>query len=89
MSTIFFIIACGVLGIVIMSRIPGLEHFAKPIVGLLFTFLQAALENLWAWGIYLFKTLLYSHIELLKHLTLDEDSLDPSVKMKKEAEGAS
>ena len=87
MSTIFFIIACGVLVLIVMSRIPGLEHFVKPVVGLLFTLLQWSVENLWAWGIFLFKTLVSSHLELVRHLLLDEDTLDPSMKMKKEADG--
>ena len=88
MSTILFITACAVLLIVVMSRIPGVEHLVKPIVGLLFTVLQAALENFWAWGIYLLKTLLSSHTQLLRHLMLSEDAIDPSVKMQKDADSA-
>ena len=88
MGTIFFFTACGVLVVVLMSKIPGLEHFVKPIIGLLFDLLKASAENLWAWGIYLFKTLWYSHLDLLKHLTLSEKSIDPSVKMKRDAENA-
>ena len=66
MSTILFFIACAILVLVIMSKIPGLEHFVKPVVGLLFTILQGSLEHLWAWSIFLVKTLFYSHIELAK-----------------------
>jgi hypothetical protein len=87
MSTILFILACVVLVVIVMSRIPGLEHFVKPIVGLLFTVLQAVLENAWAWGMYLFKTLWYSHLDLFKHMLLSEDAIDPSVRMKKESDG--
>jgi hypothetical protein len=89
MSTIFFCVACVVLALVVMSKLPGLEHFVKPIVGMLFTLLQAVFENSWAWFMYLFKTLWYSHLDLLKHLTMSEDAIDPSVKMKKEADGPS
>jgi hypothetical protein len=89
MSTILFILACVVLVVIVMSRIPGLEHFVKPIVGLLFTVLQAVLENAWAWGMYLFKTLWYSHLDLFKHMLLSEDTIDPSVRMKKESDGPS
>lgn len=88
MSTIFFIAICVVGALVLMSKLPGVEHFVKPIVGLLFKIIEAALENLWAWAIYVFKTLLYSHIELFRHLVMSEDALDPSVKMKKDADGA-
>ncbi len=87
MSTILFFIACGVLVLIVMSKLPGLEHFVKPIVGLLFTILQGVLENLWAWAIFLFKTLLYSHLDFFRHLILHEDSIDPSMRMKREAEG--
>ncbi len=88
MSTILFFIAIGVLLVVIMSRIPGLEHFVKPIIGMLFSLLEAVVTNMWAWGIFLFKTLLYSHLDYFKHLVLDENAIDPSLKMKNEADGS-
>lgn len=87
MSTILFFIALGVLVIVVMSKLPGLEHFVKPIISMLFSLLQAIVTNMWAWGIFIFKTLLYSHIDLAKHLIFDEDVLDPSLKMKNQADG--
>lgn len=89
MSTVLFFLAVGVLVIIIMSRIPGLEHFVKPIISLFFTLLQTVVTNMWAWGIFIFKTLLYSHVDLIKHLILDENSLDPSLKMKNQADGVS
>lgn len=87
MSTILFFIALGVLVIVVMSKLPGLEHFVKPIISMLFSLLQAIVTNMWAWGIFIFKTLLYSHIDLVKHLIFDEHALDPSLKMKNQADG--
>jgi len=87
MSTIIFAIACGVLIIIVISRIPGLEHFVKPLIDALFTLLRSAVENFWAWGIYLVKTLLQSHLEVTRHLLLDEDAIDPTAKMRKEVDG--
>jgi hypothetical protein len=86
MSTLIFIVSCFLLGLIVLSRIPGLEHLIKPVVGVLFKGLEAALSLLWAWVIYLFKTVLRSHVEIFKHLLLPAKSIDPSLKMREEAE---
>ena len=79
MSTLVFIVACVVLALIVMSRLPGLEHFVKPIIDLLFTALKVSIENLTAWTIFLFKSLWYSHLDLAKHLMFSAESIDPSV----------
>lgn len=70
--------AVGIVAIMVMSKIPGLEHFVKPIIDLLFTFIKFVAENGANWTIWLFKNLFSSHIELLKHLVLSPEALDPS-----------
>lgn len=88
MNTLIFwgsmiFLAFVVVGFVI-AKVPGLEHFMKPIVSMLFTAIEALLTNLWAWSIFAIKTLLFSHLELLKHLFLSAESIDPSHAMKEE-----
>ena len=85
MSTVAFIFACVILGIIIISKIPGLEHFVKPLIDLLFSFLKVVFENGFAWMIFLFKTLTFSHIDLLRNLFLEAKDLDPSVVMEDRA----
>lgn len=84
MSTIIFFTALFALGVVVLSRVPGLEHFVKPVIGLLFSALEATLTNLWAWGIFVVKTLIFSHLDLIKHLLLSAEQIDPSHGLKEE-----
>ncbi|MBC8738528.1 hypothetical protein F6X40_17350 [Paraburkholderia sp. UCT31] len=85
MSTIIFVLSGIILGLVIMSKIPGLEHFVKPTIDLLFTFIKFLCANASAWAVYFFKMFVDSHLDLLKHLSLSADAIDPSMKMKKNA----
>jgi len=82
MSTLFFILAVVVLVIVVMSHIPGLEHFVKPIIGLLFTLLQAVVVNGADWAFFVVKAVWFSHLELLKNLCLSAEELDPTLEIK-------
>ena len=86
MNTIGFIAAAVVLGLIVLAKIPGLEHTVRPFIDLLFTGLKVFLENLVSWSIWLFKLLWGAHMELLQHLTLSPEQIDPSVEMKKKAD---
>lgn len=86
MSTILLILAVAVLIIVIIARIPGLEHFVRPTIDLLFTGLKLSIEHGWAWIFFLFKSLWFAHLELIRHAVLPEDVLDPAHKVKESAE---
>lgn len=68
----------GIFGIIVMSKIPGLEHFVKPIIDLIFTGIKFIFENAGNWFIWAFKLLLGSHLEVFRHLTQAETDLDPS-----------
>lgn len=84
MSTFIFLGACLVLVIVVMSRIPGVEHFVKPIIDLLFTGLKLFLENVMAWTIFIFKNLWFSHLDLFRNLVFSADTIDPTVGLKEQ-----
>lgn len=84
MNEILVWLSVFVFGIIILSKIPGLEHFVKPIIDLLFTGLKFGIENSANWFIWLFKLLLGSHIELFKHFTLSNDALDISAAVRKD-----
>lgn len=79
MSTIFVVFGFGLMAIVIMAKIPGLEHTVRPIIDLVFTFLKAFLENAVSWSIWLFKVILDAHLELAKHLIYSAEDMDPSI----------
>lgn len=86
MSTIVFFLASLVLGIALFSKIPGLEHFVKPIIDLLFTFIKFLSSNAMAWGLYIFKVFWNSHIDFLRHLFLPASSIDPSAGLKENSD---
>jgi hypothetical protein len=82
MSTILFILAVVVLIIVVMAHLPGLEHFVKPIIGLLFALVQAIAVNGFDWAFFVVKAVWFSHLDFLKNLTHSAESLDPTIEIK-------
>ena len=88
MNTIAFIAAAVVLALVILAKLPGLEHTVKPMVGMVFTALQAILENAFSWSIWGFKVLWSAHMELFKHLLLPAASIDPSYAIRENSDDA-
>lgn len=82
MSTIFFIAAIIVLIVVVMAHLPGLEHFVKPIINILFTLLQAIAVNGFEWAFFVVKAVWFSHLDFLKNLLYSADELDPTLQIK-------
>ena len=86
MNTIAFITAGVLLALVILAKIPGLEHTVRPLIDLVFTAIKAILENSIFWSIWLFKLLWDAHFELLTHLTLSAAAIDPTVEFKEKSD---
>lgn len=82
MSTALFILAAIIASIIVMSFMPGLQHFVKPIIDLLFTAIKAVAENGVAWAVFVTKKLWFAHIEVLQNLVFSAEQLDPSVAMR-------
>lgn len=82
MNTLLFIGAGVILSLVVIAKIPGLEHTVRPLIDLLFTGLKVAIENLFSWSIWLFKVLVGSHMELFQNLIFSAETLDPTVLVK-------
>lgn len=78
MNTIAFIAAGVLLGLVILSKIPGLEHLVRPIIDIVFSLLRVLVENAYSWFIWISKRLLSAHVELFRNLVLPPEDLDPS-----------
>lgn len=85
MNTILFVSSGVVLVLVILAKIPGLEHTVKPLIDLLFTGIKLVLENAVSWFIWLFKLLLDAHLSLVTNLIFSDRTLDPSVAIKEKA----
>lgn len=87
MNTIAFIAAGILLTLVVLAKIPGLEHLVKPLIDLVFTFIKVMAENFTSWSIWLFKLLWQSHFELVQHLLLKAETIDPTVAMREKENG--
>ncbi len=87
MSTLAFIAAGAVLLLIVLAKIPGLEHTVRPLIDLVFSGIKFVAENSLSWGIWLFKLLFSSHLELLKHLLSPAEKLDPTVALEAKNQG--
>lgn len=87
MNTIAFILSGAVLLLVVLAKIPGLEHTVRPMVDLLFSGIKFVAENSVSWTIWLVKLLLSSHIEVFQHLSLPVEKLDPTASFEAKSQG--
>jgi len=86
MNTIAFIVAGVIIALVVLAKVPGLEHTVRPMIDLVFTAIKAVLETMVSWGIWMFKLLWDAHMEIFKHLMLSAEAIDPSVAIKKQSD---
>jgi hypothetical protein len=86
MNTILFVASGVVLLLVILAKIPGLEHTVRPMIDLVFSAIKFCAENMVSWSIWLFKVLTGAHSEVFRHLLFSAEALDPSVEMRESAE---
>ena len=83
MNTIALVLVLALAAIILISKIPGLEHFTRPTVDLVVTTIKVIAATLVAWSLYLFKAVWSAHLTLLAHLTKSADEIDPSYKVRK------
>jgi hypothetical protein len=88
MNTIAFLGAGVILALVLLAKIPGLEHTVRPFIDLIFSGLKVVLENGVSWSIWVFKLLWASHVEVIKHLLFSAETLDPSVEIRKNSDNS-
>lgn len=81
-----FITIGAAIALFVLSKIPGLEHLVKPLVGALFKVLEAIVALLWSWAIYAGKALFQAHITFIKHLIFPASAIDPTDSLRREAE---
>lgn len=78
MNSLLFLLACAVLVLVVAAKIPGIEYFVKPIVDLVFTGVKVSCEYGASWVVWMTKLLLSSHSDLVRHLFMSAEDIDPS-----------
>ncbi len=83
---VLLILAGLVIALFVLSKIPGLEHLVKPLVGAIFKMGEAVVALLWSWAVYSGRALFQAHLTFLKHLILPASAIDPTDSMRREAE---
>ncbi len=78
MSTILFWLAAVILGVVILSMIPGLELLMKPILKLFFDALVVIIQGSGSWLLWIAKKIVRAHSGLLRHLLVSAEQIDPA-----------
>lgn len=83
MNTLGFILVSIVVVLIVVSRIPGLEHFVKPSIDLIFAAIKVVGANGGSWVIWLFKEIWRAHSFLLENLIKNPHDIDPTTKLNK------
>lgn len=86
MNTIAFVAAVLVLALVIMAKLPGVEHLVRPVIDLLFSAIKVFADGAFGWTVYITKALWFSHVEVLQHLLLSPEALDPTYAIRESAD---
>lgn len=82
MSTIVVILVVIVIAIAVISKLPGLDQLAKPMVDLLVTGIKTGAAAFVSWIVYMSKLVWDAHLVILEHLVKTQDELDPSLKVR-------
>lgn len=82
MNTVVLIMLLIAGAIVLLSRIPGLEHLTRPLVELVVSAIKVTAATMAAWSVYVFKAVWGAHGDVVNHLTKSEAELDPSHAMR-------
>ena len=85
MSTNLFVLSGIVLALVILAKIPGLEHTVRPLIDLIFSFITFLAENSLSWTIWFFKLMIDAHSEVIQNLILPAEKIDPTIAIKEQS----
>lgn len=86
MNTIIFYGAGFLLALVVLAKIPGLEHLVRPLIDIVFSLVKFFAEHVSSWTIWLAKSLLNSHVELVRNLLLPSHVIDPTQEVRDKAQ---
>lgn len=83
MTTLLLILGAVIVLLVVLDRIPGLQHLIRPIVGWIasgITLLVGSASGWLAWSV---KTVWRDHATLARHLFSTRADIDPSEKYRR------
>lgn len=82
---LYLAIGFGILLVALI--IPGIKIIAEAILKLLIDFLTEVLKHKSTFVIWAIKTLASDHMRMLQHATQSRDSIDPTQRIRRKAEG--
>lgn len=87
MNQYLFYAALAVAGLMLALVVPGLKTIAEAILKMLLDFFTELIKHkstFIVWGV---KTLVGDHIRVIRHATTSRNTLDPTQKIRRKAEG--
>ena len=82
MSTVFLLAAAFIILLIILSKIPGVEHLVKPLVGGVTWVFSTFMGGVGGWLLWGVKTAWRGHAALLTHLFTRRAALDPAERVR-------
>lgn len=87
MNQYLFYIAIGFGILLVALVIPGLKVIAEAIFKALFELLGELIKHKGTFIVWIIKTLTSDHIRVIQHATQSRDTIDPTQKIRRKAEG--
>lgn len=84
MNTIGAILGIAALVLIVLAKLPGIQLVVEPIIAGFFAIVRVVMEGLWGWSVYGLKALGSAHFELVRHLLLSPESIDPTFAVKEQ-----
>lgn len=78
MMTIWFWLAVGIICLAILNWIPGVKVLVSPVIGMITKLVEEIFKHSIGYFIWLFKLILSSHTDFIKHLTHGRKYFDPT-----------
>lgn len=87
MNQYLFYLAIGFGILLVALVVPGLKVIAEAIFKALFELLGELIKHKGTFLVWIIKTLSSDHIRILQHATQSRDTIDPTQKIRRKAEG--
>ncbi|GAB6035395.1 hypothetical protein [Galenea microaerophila] len=82
MSTIVLWIIIAALAIIILGKLPGLDHVLKPLFESVFTLLTEIFKQAFIWVMFVIRHILVAHRDFFYHLTNPRHKILPEERIK-------
>ena len=85
MVTLVIILGCAVLLLIVMAKVPGVEHLVKPIIEGLSQVVKLCFVGAWVFGYWTVQRIWRAHMSVFKNTQETPQEIDPSYTARKTA----